>query len=83
MSETIAIEGRENVARFRLIALAQALAFEINTGMRMTRQALIPVAKQYGFKGNRKPAALKFIVALMQEDFGYTPSESVQKALDS
>ena len=77
----IVIDTPEGIARARKIALASALALEINTGMRATRHSLIPIAKSYGFTGSRKPAALKWLVEKMQEEFGYEPPATVQRAL--
>lgn len=81
MSAGIMIDTPEGIAAARKIALVQALALEINTGLRASRHSLIPIAKQYGFTGARKQAALKFMVDQMAEEFGYTPSNTVERAL--
>ena len=55
------IDTPEAIDMFRLLTLRRGLKFEIDTGMRMTRVPLFPVAKQYGFEGRTKKQAYKYI----------------------
>ena len=70
---------------FRVVTLIQGLAFEVRVpGMRMTRVALLPIAKEYGFKGNKKIKALAFMDEYARKNFpAYVTSERVQELLDA
>ena len=79
---SIMITGSENIAKAREIAIAQGLALEINTGMKATRSASpLAIVRDMGFKGGRKPAALKWLTDKMTAEWGYTPSASIERAL--
>ena len=80
---TIVLDTDEQIYMFRLLSMAHSLAFEIRTGMKMSRISALKVARADGItKSNRKPAALRDVVAAIQaRDPEYVPSKQIQEAL--
>ena len=77
MSTTI-IPGTPEAQAIGYSMLARELAFEITTGMKMSRNYNpLTFAKQLGFKGRTKIDALVWVI----ETFNVEPSGSVEKAL--
>jgi hypothetical protein len=56
--------------RARLLSLAQALHMEVKFGMQLARgiRGLTIARQSYGFTGNRKPAALHYVIGLMRDE---------------
>jgi len=83
MSGTIILDQPQQIAYARMLTLAMGLAFEIKCApMKYTRFALIPIAKDYGFKGSRKPAALAFMIEKLKEvNPDFEPTQTMQDAL--
>lgn len=59
----------ELMYNLQLLSLAQALHMEVVHGMHLRRgfNALTFAREQFGFKGSRKPAALHYVLGLMEE----------------
>ena len=70
------------IGAYRLMALIQAYALEINTGMKASRGSLSWVAQGYGVMARSKKKALRELLAVWQNTYG-EPLEiaSVAKAL--
>lgn len=72
-------DGPDEVAAYAFLAAFNALRFEIKTGMKMTRQAILPVVKRnYGITARTKAQAFEQMVpiweALMQTHYdGWRP----------
>jgi hypothetical protein len=78
------IDMQQHGGTVRLITLMHSLSLEINTGMRATKFALIPIAKQMGYKGKAKKIdALRWTIEEMRKiDPEFEVKPSIQKALD-
>jgi hypothetical protein len=79
------IDTPEGIQYFRMLSMAHALAFEINVpGMKMSRVSALKAARADGItKSNRKPQALRDVVAaLKQVNPDFEPGDTIQKALD-
>ena len=58
----------EQISRFRLIALKQALKLDVKHGIKQRKGiSLIRVAQDYGFEGRTKKEALKFVDSLLSD----------------
>lgn len=82
-NETIVIDTPDGIYMYRLLSIAHSLAFEIKTGMKMSRISALKVAKADGLtKASRKPAALRDVVAAIQErNPDYEPSGQILEAM--
>jgi hypothetical protein len=80
---TTIIDTPEGINMARLLVIAHSLAFEANTGMKMTRISALKVAKADGLtKASRKPAALRDVVAHIQSiDPTYEPTKQMLEAM--
>jgi hypothetical protein len=75
---TTIIPGTPEAKQIGYNMLARELAFELVTGMKMSRNYNpLAFAKQLGFKGRTKIQALVWVI----ETFNVEPSETVRKAL--
>jgi hypothetical protein len=79
----IVIDTPEGIEYTRLATFAQALAFEINTGIKMTRGSVLASAQRSGYTSKRtKKGALRDIIALQRELLpSYEESPSILRAL--
>jgi uncharacterized protein with FMN-binding domain len=82
-NETIVIDTPDGIYMYRLLSIAHSLAFEIKTGMKMSRISALKVARADGItKSNRKPAALRDVVAHIQSlNPDYVPEGQIKEAL--
>lgn len=82
-NETIVIDTPEGINMYRLLTIAHSLAFEAKTGMKMSRISALKVARQEGYtKSNRKPAALRDVIAVIQSyDPDYEPTQMMKEVL--
>lgn len=73
------IDMRTHGLQVQVITLMHGLALEINTGMKATRRALLPIARSLGFSGRTKIQALVWLIE--SQPSTYVPSPSIAKAL--
>ncbi len=67
------------MAALQMLSLAQALHMEVVHGMQLHRNIQgLKIAKSWGFTGNRKPAALRWVLQEM-EDAGVHIPDSLAK----
>lgn len=80
---SITIDTPAGIAMARKITIAHGLAFEINTGMKMTRQSVLAVAQHDGMTVKRtKKGALVDVVKSIKSDWpDYEPSSGIVRAL--
>lgn len=74
---TIVIDTPAGINQFRLLAIAHALALEVNTGMKASRISALSVAQRSGLTTKRtKKGALADVIAAIQEaDPAFTVDE--------
>lgn len=82
-NEAFVIDTPEGINMYRLLTIAHALAFEAKTGMKMTRISALKVARSEGYtKSNRKPAALRDVLSVIQAiDPTYEPTPMMKEVL--
>lgn len=79
MTMIIPREQPELMAHLKLVSLSQALHLEIVHKMQLRRGVYgLKIAQSMGFKGNRKPAALHWVIAQIRES-GHEPIPSIAK----
>jgi len=81
---TTVIDTPEGMQYVRILTVAHALTLEINTGMKMSRGiSALKVAKRDGLTTHsRKPAALRDVVAVLQEiNPDYVPDKRMEEAM--
>jgi hypothetical protein len=72
----------EAISHMRVISLLTGLAFEINTGMKMTRFPLTRVAEDYGVYAKTKKKCLREMMKWYEGYYGVPfEAESVAQAL--
>lgn len=77
MRETFVTPGGVELTKgeaVRLVTLRHSLRFEVETGMRMTRFALVPIVQQYGITTKRtKKGAYLDLDAFCTKVLGFDP----------
>lgn len=75
---SIILDTPEQIEHMRAFTLAQGLALEITTGMKMSnRYSAVKVANSMGFTGKQKKPALQWVI----ETYKLEPTERMTKAL--
>ena len=72
----------EAISHMRVVSLLTGLAFEINSGMKMTRFPLTRVAEDYGVFARTKKKCLREMLKWYEDFYGVAfQTESVTRAL--
>lgn len=66
----------------RHLAIIHALSIEVRTGMRHSRGSVLAVVRRdYDYPGRTKRGALRHMVQLARQRFGYEPTARVTEAM--
>lgn len=82
--ETIVVKSDETMLVAQALQIIHGLALEINTGLKNGKVSFLQHAQKLGWTDKRtKKGALRDVVKLASESFGYEPTTRVTKAMTS